>query len=110
MTKMILDIFKFLLYLQLLGCIVAGYIAGAGFGAAFLNPLLEASGIARVNGYTAAHYGGAIGGTTGFLVGTLLTGYGLVLLSMNHHLARIATNIGYSTAGSLPRIEPQVRR
>ncbi len=102
MTSLVLGFFRGILYLQLIGCTVLGYFFGGGM----MLPIAAQFGS---SGY--AHFGGVVGAVIGFLVGTLLVGYGLALLSINDHLARMnaGTDLSPLENPSRSRVEPQMR-
>ena len=78
MRGLILVIFEGLLYLQVVGMMLAG--VGWGRSAALQMPAFSD---------VPANTMMLIGGIAGFLIGVLLTGYGIVLLSINGQLRRI---------------------
>ena len=101
MTAFVLLVFKIILYVQLFGCVALGYILGS-VGATAILALIP--GTLRIGNLDHIHVAGLLGAVAGFLIGTTIIGYGLVLLSINDHLAEIKHQGSF-----LPRIEPQVR-
>ena len=78
MRTLILLIFEGLLYLQVIAMTVGGVIWGRQAG-----PQLQQ--YASITEDTAA----LVGGIAGFLLGVLLSGYGIALLSINGELRRL---------------------
>lgn len=102
MTVFVLIVFKVLLYVQLFICIGIGYIYGTLFGL----PFLPSPAVAEY-----VQFAGPIGAVVGLIIGTMISGYGLVLLSINSHMARLNNRISMQLArdAALPRVEPQFR-
>ena len=101
MTAFVLLIFKIILYVQLFGCVISGYALGSVGATAMLAVI---PGTLHIGNLDQIHVAGLLGAVVGFLIGTTIIGYGLVLLSINDHIADIK-NRGDRTF--LPRIEPR---
>jgi hypothetical protein len=109
MTNVILIFFRIILYLSLFGNTAIGYLVGVAWFAPLATYVGATYGLTY--GASSAHFAGFVGGLIGFASGVILVGYGLVLLSINDHLARLSAGAEVSPSESLSRsrVEPQMR-